>query len=578
MRVLLLQPEDFLHSGPWSAQAWDLIVNLGRSPLSLEQTYDSARVLHANTYNQGLSDARIVREILHTGRGRLIDSEGIDWWELTSIAVVQQAFAVLQLQRLAGEIPSAAELWSTRPDWTTGVLADLLHTSVRTFRSGRWTRTTSATRHYLQVLHHFSPSQIKQIFFDKYDAGYRWRSRFSGKPSPCSERVLLVPSAYANVSRMAASYAGSLPNLHFLFVATRQSAHEFLPPENVELRDLAAYAQLLPEHSELALLMGAWTKLESDLHASEPLRLLSAAGILDQIPAFLQSGLCVRNAWRQVLESEPVCSVFCGDDSNFFTRLPVLLAAKRNIPTVDFHHGALDGLYLFKDLPSDLYLAKSEMERDYLVRLCELPSDKVVIGPPLVRPKISSGSKNLDRGSIVLFSEPYENSGMRGEDVYREMLRPLWLLARHHDRELVIKLHPFESRVQRRRMAKRVLPPEAMRHVKWIQGPLTSGLLERTWFGITIESTTAIECAQNGVCCFLCRWLTLAPYGYAEQYARFAMGESLESPQQISEIPARVEEFHKRRRATPAETTDPSHLLQWLTCGCRETVQARSAS
>jgi hypothetical protein len=578
MRVLLLQPEDFLHSGPWSAQPWDLVVKLGRSPLSHVGTPDSSRVLHLDTYSQGLSDSRIIRDVLHVGQGQLIGGLGIDWWELISIALVQEALVVLQLQRLASEIPALTELWSTRPDWTTSALADLLHTSVRSFRSGAWTRARSVARHYWQVLHHFSPAQVRQIFLDKYDARYRWRSRFSGRHNPCSEPVVLVPSAYANVSRMAALYAAMLPNLRFLFVATRHSAYEFAPPENVALRDLAAYARVQPQDSELASLMEAWTRLKSQLQTYEPLRLLSAAGVLDQIPALLDSGPFVRNAWLQVLEREPVCSVFCGDDSNFVTRLPVLLAAKRNIPTIDFHHGALDGLYLFKELPSDLYLAKSEMERDYLLRLCGLPAAKVVVGPPSARPRASSSSHRRDKTCVVLFSEPYELGGMHAEDVYGELLPALWRLAHSHGRELVIKLHPFESRAQRMRIARRVLPAETVRHLRWIQGPLTSELLDRAWFGVTVESTTAIDCAQNGVCCFLCRWLKLSPYGYAEQYARFGMGESLENPQQIGEIPGRVEEFLNRGPAKPVESIDPSQLRQWLTSGYREAVQARSAS
>ena len=76
----------------------------------------------------------------------------------------------------------------------------------------------------------------------------------------------------------------------------------------------------------------------------------------------------------------------CGDDSNIYTRLPVLLARQQGIPTLDFHHGALDGRFLMKELPSDLYLAKGEMERDYLVRLCRLPAERVIVaGPPLPR-------------------------------------------------------------------------------------------------------------------------------------------------------------------------------------------------
>ena len=85
-----------------------------------------------------------------------------------------------------------------------------------------------------------------------------------------------------------------------------------------------------------------------------------------------------------VLSEERISAVMCGDDSNIYTRLPVLLARQQGIPTLDFHHGALDGRFLLKNLSSDLYLAKGEMERDYLVRICRLPAERVIVaGPPL---------------------------------------------------------------------------------------------------------------------------------------------------------------------------------------------------
>ena len=119
-----------------------------------------------------------------------------------------------------------------------------------------------------------------------------------------------------------------------------------------------------------------------DLRSSTELAVLWQAGVLGRFPGWLRDGLGARNAWREVLEREPVCGVLCGDDSNIYTRLPVLLAARRRIATVDFHHGAFDGRYLLKDLPCDVYLAKNEMERDYLLRVCGLTPDKVVIGSP----------------------------------------------------------------------------------------------------------------------------------------------------------------------------------------------------
>ena len=270
---------------------------------------------------------------------------------------------------------------------------------------------------------------------------------------------------------------------------------------------------------KLASLTERWTKLRADLCESPELRVLVQAGLLDSFPAWIRDGMSARNAWREVLEGEPVEGVLCGDDSNLYTRLPVLLAVRRKIKTVDFHHGALDGRYALKDLPCDLYLAKNEMERDYLLRVCDLPAEKVVLGaPPPENALPAIEPHHPAQSSAIFFSEPYELAGLRADEVYRELLPSLCRVARQSGRGVTLKLHPFESLSQRRRVVHDVLAPEDRNLVNVVDGPLTSALMEQAWFGITVESTTVIDCLRNGICCFLCGWMSLSPYEYAQQY------------------------------------------------------------
>jgi hypothetical protein len=70
-----------------------------------------------------------------------------------------------------------------------------------------------------------------------------------------------------------------------------------------------------------------------------------------------------------------------------------------------------------------------------------------------------------------------------------------------------------------------------------VSGPLSAELLESAWFGITVESTTVVDCARHGVPCFLCEWLVSTPFGYVEQYARFGIGRRLLSPGDLEQIP-----------------------------------------
>jgi len=352
---------------------------------------------------------------------------------------------------------------------------------------------------------------------------------------------VLLPTAYTNVSRMAVTYAGMLPEQTFLVVATRRSGTHFDPIPNVTCTDLAAYSRGPESHAEFMELLAKWKKLKERLALSPPMDLLLRAGLLEKVPDYLRDGLAVRNSWRNVLYQEQIVTVMCGDDSNPYTRLPVLLSRQLGIPTLDFHHGALDGRFFIKELSSDLYLAKGEMEKDYLVRVCGLPAERVVVAGPARRLTPSRYEETNDKSQIVFFSEPYESGGWRTEEVYRDLLPPLARHARENARQLVVKLHPFESLPERIELIAKVLGKEAA-EVEVFAGPFTPQLVARAWFAVTVESTTVIDCALLGVPCFLCEWLSSSPYGYTRQYARFGVGRALRSAEELGDLPRRLTE------------------------------------
>jgi hypothetical protein len=223
----------------------------------------------------------------------------------------------------------------------------------------------------------------------------------------------------------------------------------------------------------------------------------------------------------------------------------VLLAAKRKLPTVDFHHGALDGRYLLKSLPCDAYLVKSEMERDYLVRVCGLPPEKLVDAAPPRDPSPLKKHRRMRGISAIFFSEPYGNDGLRAEDVYAEVLPPLCRVSHETGHDVVVKLHPFESASERKRLIRSLLSPQDFKLVTVIEGPTSPELFSRAWIGITIESTTVLECLSAGVPCFLCGWLSLSSYAYGAQYDRFGIGDVLLRAEEIGEIPRRLTFFRE---------------------------------
>lgn len=582
MRVLLLNPHDVPSQGSWAKQRWDLIIDMGKSSKFSQEAWSrqfGCEVLSVGAI-EGIHIARTAGQILQQALGRVTDEEGIDWWELTSLNIAPHLMSLLSLQSVIGGIPPEAELWATRRGTSLRVLEILLRRSAHSFDESVRSPFAARLGHYGAALNRLSIAQVKEIVFDKYDPGYQWRSQFSLAPTTLSTSVVLLPSAYENVSRMASDYARLLPEQPFLMVATRQSARQFECPDNVQVRDLAAYAGRKKSRGEADRVVARWLTCKQEMQNMPELELLARAGVLDAVPNWIRNGLRARNAWREVLEREPVQSVLCGDDSNFYTRLPVELATRRRIPTVDFHHGALDGRYLMKRLPSDLYLAKSEMEHDYLLRVCGLPDARVVLGAPRALSLASEPAQEPDkRDAAIFFSEPYEVTGTRAEEMYREILPGLCRVARQNGRTVIVKLHPFESIADRRRIIRQVLGSDEFNNVAVVDGPLTPELLRRAWFGITVESTTALDCLNRGIQCFLCGWISLSPCGYAQQYVRFGIGEMLAGPKQIAEIPDRLEKFRERQRAQQPDcfpVADPALLRHWLLG--HETPAARSVS
>jgi hypothetical protein len=542
LKTLLVHPADSPCAGPWAGEKWDMIVDLGKSSTFTRTSWEkrlNLPILSLDSLRRGMQDFDLIRKLLRTGRNRLVDESGLDWWDLISVFVYSELGESVLLGRLAGQLDETSELYTTRHGWPANGVGLLMNRPLLTFPG---TSRSSRLRRYGEVLRSFSLGRLLEMFLDKYDSRYRWRTQFAPRRSALPGPIVLLPSAYTNVSRMAAAYAGLLPEQSFLVVATRRSGTQFDPAPNLACAGLAAYAGGPESQQEYLEILRKWRNLEPSLGLSPEMGLLFRAGRMEKFPNHFRDGLAVRNAWLNVLSREHVAAVMCGDDSNPFTRLPVLLARQQGVPTLDFHHGAMDGRFLMKELSSDLYLAKGEMERDYLLRICGLPAERVVLAGHAPRPMPPHRRGNGEGSVILFFSEPYESGGSRAEEVYRELLPPLARLAREFGRKLVVKLHPFESLSDRTELIARVLPPEAAALVDVVEGPFTSQLVGKSWFAVTVESTTVIDCSLLGVPCFMCEWVNSSPYGYTHQYARFGVGRILKSPAQLNELPRMVTE------------------------------------
>jgi len=540
----MLHPDDSPRRGPWASQRWDRIVDLGKCPEATAAAWQSlfdCPVVRLHALRRNVEDPRIAGQILHHGFGQILDEQGIYWWDLTSLHVHAEVETAIALRRLAAEADLGGELYATRPDWPVSGIDILLNRGVQSFMPSR---ENDISGRLARAFTNLRAAQWFEIFWDKYDPSYRWRSNLVRSNSRNSGPAVLIPSAYKNVSRGASAYAQLLPETHFLLVATRSSGLQFEAPANVSTVHLASYAR--PTTNESFGLLERWKNVVPLLKQVPELDLLERSGQFAPFHSWLQAGPPVRDAWNAVLEREQVKGVLCGDDTNWYTRLPMILANRKEIPTVDFHHGAFDGRYLLKTMSCDTYLAKNEMERDYLTRICELPGDRIVVGRMNGAVEVPKRADLSHRQNIVIFSEPYESVGGRPEEIYRELLPALVTLADNQQCKLILKLHPFENPRERASLVVQALGIDLARTVTILDGPLTDELLDSARFGLTVESTTVLDCAHRGVPCFQCKWLVSTPFAYVEQFARFGVGCLLQSATEISDIPRILEHWDDR--------------------------------
>ncbi len=113
---------------------------------------------------------------------------------------------------------------------------------------------------------------------------------------------------------------------------------------------------------------------------------------------------------------------------------------------------------------------------------------------------------------------------------------------------MIVKLHPFESKQARKVLVTSILPEGVHDQVEIFSGVPPEEIMSRTWCGVTIDSSVAVECALRKIPFFLCGWLDFTGLGYLQQFARFGVGRVLDTPESIEQIPEMVAGY----RADPA--------------------------
>ena len=548
MKVLLLHPNDSAEVGPWREVRWDWIVDLGWSGRSGYEHLSKllgCRIFSLQDVLNHEQHGTQVREFLRAGLGQVIDEEGVDWWDVFSPLPYDRIEQALLVSGLARQIPPDAEIAATRPHSLTQGLSVLLGREIKVFVADSGSALGKRLVRYRKAAATFRPSQILQIALDKWDTDFRYRRHISPAASASTQPTILLPSSYVNVSKVQVAYARMLPEQKFLLATTRPSGSHLDRPPNVDLRSLASYAPkpFLPAtEKDHVQLLQRWSHAQSKVFPlNEALHLSQQLGVLSEFPAFLRKGLRIRDAWRNVFAREPIQAVLSADENNPYTRLPSLLARSRKIPTLFVDHGALNMTFAVRELISDTYLVQGEMAKDYIVNFCGVPEHRVKVGSPVSEKELKATVNTERRDWIVFFSTNYALSAGRTEVLYRETIPNLCTLARQTQRKVIIKLHPFESFAERSRLVEELLTPEQRPWVELREGSLTPDLLDRAWFTLTVESSVAVESALQGVPCFLCEWFDCSWYEYGTQFAKFSVAQTLNSPENILDIPRLIE-------------------------------------
>ena len=295
MKVLLLHPEDAV-ADPHSGQHWDLVVDFGRAPAATYERWSrqaGSQVISIYDRAEEIEDLHRLRQLLQIGTGRMVDRWGIDWWDVLSLEIVPQLQQFGLVHRLAKELRAGCELYSTRPHPLATALQRLLGARL-TILESRFQSAIHRARRYCDVLSHLNTAQLAQVLEDKLDGKHSIRRRFGSRRCTSGRPVILLPSAYVNVSRTAVAYANLLPDHQFLLVLTRSNAKLPSLPANVRSASLSPYFAS-SDRREIASLIELWNVLRKELvDGVDELSTADAVGVLARIPPLLAWGIASR--------------------------------------------------------------------------------------------------------------------------------------------------------------------------------------------------------------------------------------------------------------------------------------------
>ena len=148
---------------------------------------------------EGVEDIHHLRELLQLGMGHVVDGWGIDWWDVLFLMIESELRQFMLMSRLAGEL--RVRLRTLRqPRHAAGFRAAGIERSPASHLARNFRPVIHWARHYRDVLSQLDSAQITQAFQDRFDREHRVRRRFAKVRRASRHPVVLLPSAYVNVS------------------------------------------------------------------------------------------------------------------------------------------------------------------------------------------------------------------------------------------------------------------------------------------------------------------------------------------------------------------------------------------
>src|SRR5437868_2905505 len=135
MKALLVHPEDSIPSA--ANESWGWVIDFGRAPQSTYQRSAwelGCDAISVYEFSGGMADIREMQYVLRSGNGTLVDSYGLDWWDILSVPLASDFQNLLLLMRLATRLDGKWELHATRADPLFTALAYLLGAKITVHR------------------------------------------------------------------------------------------------------------------------------------------------------------------------------------------------------------------------------------------------------------------------------------------------------------------------------------------------------------------------------------------------------------------------------------------------------------